>query len=408
MSLRICLITDGYPPENAGSGITTYTVTTARGLAQNGHRVSVIAPAVEGGRSVSERDGVQLHRVLAARLPGTGGKTFLDAYLFARAVAAEVHKLMNEDGLDIIESPEHGAAGFALAMNGGRLPHVVRLHAPLFLVNEVVGRRLSAGARLVHAMERTTTRRAALVISPSRALGEVVAPRFGIDPARIYVVPNTIDTESFRPAEAGEIAPHPPTVLYVGKVAPVKGAAVLTQAIPRIVRRIPEVRVVIVGSDHPTAHAEGSSKKEMLARLRQAGVDSNVTMLDRIERARLVPLYHNADVCVVPSLWETFPYACLEAMSCGVPVVATAVGGLNEIIDRGRDGVLVPPGDPARLADEIVELLTHAERRRAMGQAARGKALRAYSVERVVQQTVAAYDEAIARAAATRGGGCSR
>ena len=406
MNLRICLITDGYPPENAGSGIATYTATTARALAQAGHKVSVISPAVDGGTSVSQRDGVQLHRVLAAHLPGSGGKSFLDAYLFARAAAAEVHKLTNAGGLDIVESPEHGAGGFALTMNGRQALHVVRLHAPLFLVNEAAGRRLSVGGRLVNAMERTTTRRAALVTSPSWALAEIVAPRFGIDPARIRVVPNSIDTDMFRPAEAGEVAPHPPTVLYVGKVAPLKGAAVLAQAIPRVVRRLPEVRLVIVGSDHPAGPRGGSSKQEMLARVRQAGVESNVTMLDRMERTRLVTLYHNADLCVVPSLWETFPYACVEAMSCGLPVVATAVGGLNEIIDQGRDGVLVPPRDPAKLADEIVELLTHAERRRTMGQLAREKALRLYSVERVVQETLAAYDEAMARARAARAGAC--
>ena len=408
MSLRICLISDGYPPENAGSGITTYTATTARALAEDGHRVSVIAPAVEGCTPVSDRGGVQLHRVLAARVPGRGGKSFFDAYLFARAAAAKVHKLMSESGLDVVESPEHGAGGFALAVNGQKVPLVVRLHAPLFLVNEVVGRRLSAGGRIVNAMERTITRRATLVTSPSRALWQIVAPRFGIDPARIRVVPNSIDTENFRPAEAGEVAPHPPTILYVGKVAPVKGVVVLTQAIPRVVRRLPEAHVVIVGADHPIGPGLGSSKQEMLAKLQQAGVASNVDVLDPIERSRLRALYHNADVCVVPSLWENFSYACLEAMSCGVPVVAAAVGGLTEVIDSGRDGVLVPPGDPVRLADEIVELLTHAERRQAMGQAAREKALRAYSVERVVQQTVATYSEAIARADAPRSSACSR
>jgi glycogen synthase len=400
MKLRICLVSDGYPPENAGSGITTYTVTMARGLVQEEHTVSVIAPALDEGASVSERDGVWLHRILPARLPGSpfrrrrGGKTFLDAYLFARAVGAEVQKIMHEGGLDVIESPEHGAGGFALAMNGGRLPHVVRLHAPLFLVNEAAGRRLSAGGRIVDAMERTTVRRAALMTSPSRALGAVVAPRFGIDPGRIRVVPNSIDTDVFRPARQG--TPHPPTVLYVGKVAPLKGVFVLADAIPLVIRQIPEARVVIVGSDHPTANGGGSSKREMLARLRQAGVASNVAVLDPVERTRLVGLYGDADVCVIPSLWENFSYACLEAQSCAVPVVAAAVGGLVEMIDHGRDGTLVPSNDPARLAEGILELLAHPERGRAMGEAARAKVLRNYGVPRVVRQTLAVYTEAIA------------
>ena len=134
----------------------------------------------------------------------------------------------------------------------------------------------------------------------------------------------------------------------------------------------------------------------MLARLRQAGVASNVAVLDPVERTRLVGLYGDADVCVIPSLWENFSYACLEAQSCAVPVVAAAVGGLVEMIDHGRDGTLVPSNDPARLAEGILELLAHPERGRAMGEAARAKVLRNYGVPRVVRQTLAVYTEAIA------------
>jgi glycosyltransferase involved in cell wall biosynthesis len=293
------------------------------------------------------------------------GKTFADAYLFARAVASKAKEIFAADGIDVIESPEHGAEGFALTHKTIRVPHVVRFHTPLFLVNEIIGKRLSVGARIVDAMERATARRATLTSSPSRALAAIVSSRFGIPLNRISVVPNCIDHETFHPspqAHSGE-----PTVLYAGKVAPRKGVQVLAEAIPLIVRRVPQVRVLIIGSDHPTDTGAGSSKEEMLARLTRAGVASNVTMLPATQRTNLVRFYQNADVFVQPSLWENFATTCLEALACGIAVVASAVGGLPEIIEDGRDGLLVPPKDPVRLADAVATLLEDPARRLEMG-----------------------------------------
>ena len=401
MGLHVCLVCGEYPPDTVGGGIGTYSAALARGLAKTGHRVSVIARAVRGRETVHREDGIVVHRVLPLRTPGLrqvfrrfGGKTFADAYLFARAVAAKVANVTAGDGVQIVESPEHGAEGFMLAKRCAHVPHVVRFHTPLFLVNEAIGRKLSVGGRIVDVMERTTARRAVLTTSPSRDLAEIVASRFDIPLARIRVVPNCIDHETFHPAA------HPPsgepTVLYAGKVAPRKGIAVLAEAIPLIVRRVPQVRIVVVGSDHPTATGTGSSKQEMLERLTQAGVASRVTILPPTDRAGLVRLYHGAHVFVQPSLWENFPYTSLEAMACGVPVVASAVGGLKEIIEDGKDGVLVPAHDAARLADAVATLLEQPERLLEMRQAARRKILTHYTIEQLVAETLAVYEEAIA------------
>lgn len=399
--MDICLICQEYPPDTVGGGIGTYTTDIARGLLDAGHRVWVIARAVKGIETTTRENGLQVHRILPAQLPGVGRldrrrdrKTFADAYLYSLATAAKVRQIMGQHDLDVVQSPEHGAEGFALARDRAPVPHVVRFHSPLFMVNEASGRRLSLGGRVVHALERAAARRAVLNTSASLALARAVSRAFGIPLERVRVVPNSIDHEAFCPAPG--IAPHPPTVLYVGKIAPLKGMATLAEAIPQVVRGIPEVRVVLIGSDHVVPGA-GSTKEQMLTDLRRAGVADRVSVLAPVERSQLVRLYQEADVCVLPTLWDNFPNTCLEAMACGVPVVASAVGGLPEIIDNGKNGVLVPPGDAAGLADAVVGLLERRERRLEMGRAARNKILEAYTRSRVVAATIAVYNEAIAR-----------
>jgi len=390
--MRICFLCQEYPPEVRGGGIGTYTYTLARALSRSGHRVHVVARGIEtvGTR---EEEGVIVHRIrptVPAPLRALGPKSFAEAYWGARAAAVRVAEILDQEGLDVVQSPEHGAEGLALA--GLPVAHVVRFHTPLFLVNEASGRHLSWGGRIVHLMERTSARRATLWTCASRALAERVARAFGIPLGRVRIVPNATDPDLFRPATFQE--PHPPTVLHVGKLAPIKGVFVLAEAIPLVLRRIPEVRFVLVGSDHLVL-GQGSMKARMGESLRRAGALEAVTFLDPVPRSDLVRLYQQADVCVLPTLWDNFPNTCLEALSCGVPVVASAAGGLPEIVTHGREGLLVPPGDPARLAEAITTLLLDSGRRAEMARAARGRVLQAYTPERVVALTHQVYAEAI-------------
>jgi len=403
--VRIALICREYPPGTIGGGIGTYAATLAPALVRAGHSVIVLTRSAGGSDTIATEDGVEVHRMPVApagalgRLVRRRRVTFLDAYRYSQTVAARLSEIMDARDIDIVESAEHGAEGFGLMRDGLRVPHVVRFHAPLFVVNQAVGHRLSMPGRIVHWMERTTARRAALNTCPSRALATIVAARFGILAERIRLVPNPVDHELFRPA--GAQPPRAPTVLYVGKVAPLKGARILAEAVPHLVRCVPEVRVVLIGSDHPSEQGH-STRAEMLAHLRRTGVASNVTFLPPMDRAALVQAYQSADVYVMPTLWDNFPNTCLEAMACGVPVVASAVGGLPEIINDGVDGRLVPPRDPERLAAEVVGLLQHPRRRVAMGQAARRRIETAFTPERVARETTAAYEEAVARFAAPR------
>ncbi len=397
--MRICLLCHEYPPEVKGGGIGTYTYTLARALVRAGHRVHVVARAAHEP-SVREEEGVVVHRIAPAQgflqkaaRPFTGPQSFLDAYAYSRAAAAKVREILRQEGLDVVQSPEHGAEGLVLLRNGPGVPHVVRLHTPLALVNEAVGRRLGPGGWIVHWMERTSARLATLNTCASRALARRVAAWFGIPPGRIRIIPNAIDHERFHPAPSppgGE-----PTVLYVGKVAPLKGALVLAEAIPHVLRRVPEARFVCVGSDHVIPGA-GSTRDRMRALL-QIGAEERLRFLEPVPRSDLVALYQRAHVVVLPTFWDNFPNTCLEAMACGVPVVASAVGGVVEMVTHGREGLLVPPGDPERLAEAMSTLLLDPDRRAEMGRMGREKVLQEYTPERAAERTLEAYEEAIRR-----------
>lgn len=176
--------------------------------------------------------------------------------------------------------------------------------------------------------------------------------------------------------------------LVVGTVAnlrPVKAHPDLLAAACEVVRRLPNVRFVIVG--------HGPSEAQVRALHAQLGLGDRVVLLGH--RPDAVRVMAACDVFVLASLNEGLPLAVMEALALGLPVVATAVGGIPEVVENGREGLLVPPGRPWELAAALVTVLTDAERRRRMAEAAarRGAAL---SIDAAVRRTEAVY-QALAR-----------
>jgi glycosyltransferase involved in cell wall biosynthesis len=207
------------------------------------------------------------------------------------------------------------------------------------------------------------------------AVSEFVARRLEVNdfvPAdRIRVVYNGIDLERFSPVE-----PSGSNVIAICNMIPQKGVPVLLNALAVLKARGTEPVCQLVGV--------GPHLEEYRAYARDRG-------LERIQflgsRDDVPEILRNARVTVVPSVWEeAFGLAAAESMASGVPVVASSVGALPEIVDVGVTGVLVPPQDPKALADAILDVTTNPEKRRAMGQAAREKAERDFDSRRQCQR----------------------
>ena len=234
------------------------------------------------------------------------------------------------------------------------------------------------------------------LIVPSQAIERKVRAE-GRDMARFAVVPNGIDLSRFtgpvRPcALRGEhgISPWAPLLGVVARLEPEKGHRHLIDAMPSVLRAVPDAWLAVVGEG-----SEADALRAQAAALGPAVADRVVFTGPRDDISAITA---DLTVAVLPSLREAQGISLLEAMARRVPVVASAVGGIPEVVTHGVDGLLVPPGDPAALADAIVELLRDPDLRRRQGEAGRRTVAERFSIDAQVRRIQAVYDEELARA----------
>jgi glycosyltransferase involved in cell wall biosynthesis len=174
-----------------------------------------------------------------------------------------------------------------------------------------------------------------------------------------------------------------------------KGLAILLEALAKVRTERPDAELVVVGTRKPDSPLTG-----LLDRLALGGA---VRFVAGVSDERLVELYAEAEVAVVPSLYEGFSLPAVEAMACGVALVTTTGGALPEVVGAdGRAAVLVPPGDAGALAAAVLDLLGDHARRAGLGAAGRERAVERYSWRATAEATVAQYREVMQRAEARR------
>ncbi len=247
--------------------------------------------------------------------------------------------------------------------------------------------------RLPYApIARASTVGADRVIVISDAVGEFVRDAVGLPAARMDRIYYGLDpadwpvaTNGHARLSSGAPAQRRPTIAVIARLAPQKGHRVLLDALPAIVQRVPDVLVRLVG------HEELSTTAELRAYAEMRGV------ADRVHfegfRSDVASVLGQADVMVLPSLWEGFGLVLLEAMAVGKPVVASAVGPVPEVVVDGETGLLVPPGQPEPLAAAIVRILTEPDLAARLGRAGRERVGERFTLDRMVAETEAVYQE---------------
>lgn len=226
--------------------------------------------------------------------------------------------------------------------------------------------------------------------------------RMGIPPHKIGIVPCGVDPDRFTPrGPAAPRGPYPHRLLQLGRLVPRKGAAVAVAALARL----PGTELVIVGGPPADRLDHDPEVRRLRGIARDAGVADRVRFTGAVPSEDVPPLLRSADVVVCPADYEPFGIVPLEAMACGVPVVASAVGGqLDTVADPGT-GRLVPPRDPEALARAVAGLLADPAAREACGAAGRRRALSRYGWGRVAAATEAAYCEVLDAEPAATGAG---
>jgi glycosyltransferase involved in cell wall biosynthesis len=251
--------------------------------------------------------------------------------------------------------------------------------------------------RLYNRIERLVLRRADMVVAVAESM-KALLTRSGIAARKIRVVHNAIDlSEATSQISRNEIrqrhglTPAHKVIGVIGRLSPEKGQMVFLRAMEKTVRSIPGVKAFIVG--------DGPDRAVLEAFCREKGLNEHVLFLGYQER--IADFYQVMDLLVLPSLSEGLPNTVLEAMTFGVAVLATTVGGVPEIVQNGN-GMMVPPNDPEALAERMVELLGQDALRHAIGLKGKNSLYPRFAPHNRVRQITGLYEELLSERAKTQ------
>jgi len=299
--------------------------------------------------------------------------------------AAWVHRLwkgLRRERFDLIHSHLFGANLAArLAGHAAGVPVILNSH-------HGTDAWIGAWPRL---LERTTSSLVDRIITCSEAVRRYALEELGLPAERLVVVPNGIRFQRFvLPGRRDSVraalglAPDQLVVGTVGRLdEPKKGMAILVDALERVAARIPNVVCLVVG--------DGTGRRLLEEKVRRKNLEPHVRFLG--ERRDIPELLQALDLYVQPSLWEGFGLSALEAMASGLPVIASRVGGLPEVVEEGKTGDLVPPGDAQLLADRMTALLCAGERRDRYGREGRRRAQDHFPLDKMVRGWTDLYRE---------------
>jgi len=235
---------------------------------------------------------------------------------------------------------------------------------------------------------------AAAVVTVSQANADFMSQTLGVPTSHIRVIPCGIDTDRFRPAAPGNSTLEPPLIVCVARHVPVKNLGLLLEGCATLKRRGLNFRCVIVG--------DGPARPDLEATRLRLGLLDVVDLPGAAEQAEVLKWWQKASVGVLTSENEGMPVSLMEAAACGVPVVATAVGGITELVQNGVTGLLVPAGDAAALAEALEQVVTTPDLKNRLGLAARHRAEQMFSVKIQVDRLVGLWSEILTGGARSR------
>ncbi len=364
---RVLMVVDGRYPATGGAELQARLLSSA--LAASGHSVRVLAPRLDSSQPLDGYiDGIRVQRLAYPHIKALGA-IWLNLRFAAWLIwhqhefdAIHIHMMHNLAGAagwfkrwlrPKIVVKVSGAAEF----QGGILDPALR-HKP-------VHRILLAGSRRLDAFQCI-----------SQYTREVML-RAGYASQRLHLIPNAVDCARFFPSPA-EVEPI--RAVFVGRHVRVKGLDILLRAWVRV-RRHENARLVLAG--------DGPERAHLMALAQELGVADSVDFPGLVED--IPALLAGAAIYVQSSHHEGLPNAVLEAMAAGLPVVATRISGHEDIVAHGHSGILVPPADPAALADAMQRLIDAPLQRRLFGAAGRDFVARHYAIPVITAQLLRLY-----------------
>ncbi|MDW8060449.1 MAG: glycosyltransferase [Thermomicrobium sp.] len=395
------------PGVGSAGGMNVYIRELSRHLAERGVEVDIFTRRDDPATPpiVEPMPGVRVYTVEAGP-PTPVAKDRLFCYLPSFVSEVAYHAYRDRRTYDVIHAHYwlSGWAAYLLQRYWG-VPFVQMFHTLAILKNAASSGTQESVLRL--QVEQGLARVADAIIAANPEERATIERELGAPKSSLCTVPPGVDAEHFRPLDrvraraALALEPGRPIALFVGRIDPVKGIGTLLAAWRLVVTELAPARplLLFLGGTFETGPA-GSRPDPALARViaeaRRSGLGESIRFLGSRPREEL-PLYYNAaDLCLIPSLYESFGLVAVEAMACGTPVVASHVGGLRFSVEHEVSGLHVPPGDPDALAAATVRGLTDHALRSRLQVGARQAALR-YSWHRVTTVVARVYERVARR-----------
>ncbi len=417
--LRIALLAYRGKPHVGGQGV--YIRQLAKALVDLGHSVEILGgqpyPEVPDGVELVELPSLDIYNEhFPARTPGfweiKNWKDLVEVLSFsagqfpeplAFSLRAWDHLKNRKDDFDIVHDNQTLGYGL-LAIEAMGLPVLATIHHPI-----TVDRRLE----LEHApnwrkrwslgrwysftsMQTQVARRLQRVVTVSENSFKDIVADHHVDPDRMAIVPVGVDPNVFEPLP--DIARVPGRLVTTASAdVTMKGLKFLLEALAKIRTERDDVHLVVIGKEKP-----GGPSSQTIDRL---GLRGHVEFVTGVPERRIIELYSEAELAVVPSLYEGFSLPAIEAMACGCPLVATTGGAVPEVVGPdGETSMLVPPGDSDALAARIKAALDDPEGSRAIGLAGRKRVQDNWSWRHTAERTVAQYRMRLGQIPPHRGG----
>ena len=411
--LRVALLTYRGNPHSGGQGV--YTRHLSRALTELGHSVEVFSgqPYPEVDCPLTRVPSLDLYRTPDPfRTPRLAEfRDWIDALEYGVMCTAgfpepltfslRVRRMLRSRRQDFDVVHDNQCLGYGvwqLAREGW--PVLATIHHPIHMDRELElqasnwRRQLSQRRWFAFLrMQVKVARRLPRIVTVSENSARDLVSLMGLRPEQLSVVPIGVDHELFRPLPGVARVPGRILAMASADVA-LKGMMPLLESMARL-RRVRPAELVVV--------ARPRQDSEIPAALRRLGLEGAVRFVSGIDDEALVRLYAEAEVAVVPSLYEGFSLPAVQAMACGLPLVATTAGALPEVVGRdGETGLLVPPGDPAALAAALDRVLGDAHLRQNLAHAGRSRALRLFNWKVCAEATAEHYRGVIGERAVRR------
>ena len=397
MPNKVCFISPEYWPLSGGTGAYVYYLSNE--LLKNGYKIYVVTGSNQG-QDVHVNPQLDVSFLKIPKIP------IVKSFMLAGNSQRKLNSLRKTANVDITHPQLPLTPNFAVPPNFGKTI-VCTVHSTWKGEAEAIQgepySRLNANEKFLVSFnwflrffEEGMLSRARKIIAVSHFTKWELTNYYKIPANKIQVIHNGVDINKFKPAvdkrkvkaELG-FNPDDLAIVSVGRLYARKGLFTLIDSMPSVVKRYPNAKFIISGK------GQSDEMNKLIAHAEKLGVKNNIIFTGYYPDKKLPRLYQAADVFAFSTFYEHHPFAVLEALATGLPVVTTTVGGIPETIESGKNGLLVEPFNARAFGEKILYLLEHPVAATEMGAQARKTIVENYDWSIVVKDAMKVYDEAL-------------